>query len=533
MKAKYLALSLLACVGMASCSDSDNLVGGDGQGSATSTSYLAVNIMNVGNTGSRGTDGGYTNGSGTENEIGDLRFYLFDANDNAYTQSNGKSYVEPIYTNEQEQTGNVEEIGEALLAIEGTPASIVALANAPTGLANTYKLEDLKKVLAGSYQNGDSKFIMSSSVYMAGAEEACAVPISGHIASKEEDAKNNPVEIYIERLAAKVQATFTAGDDDKTIDGCAAFKVKDDGYSDGDLYAKVLGWTLVSAPDNSFLVKNIVTSWSDQTLGFTWNAASDHRSFWAQMPSSGVSFPTNFTLEGVANAAGASVYTLENTSDNNKTNLLVKAQLVKEDGTATSLYKYMGYYYGDDGAVLTAILPSFLDNEKEYYVKTSEGTEATSYSTLRVQDLKFVSGASLEDEKEDNSYRAYPQLKDAFEGVASGEETNVYQKNGEGQFELANKDEVNAALKDYPAQIWEEGYCYYFTPIQHLGTSYGVVRNHMYQVNITDIVGFGTPVYNPSEEIVKPVQPKDDNSYLSAKVNILSWKVVNSSVTLQ
>ena len=66
MKAKYLALSLLACVGMASCSDSDNLVGGDGQGSATSTSYLAVNIMNVGNTGSRGTDGGYTNGSGTE-----------------------------------------------------------------------------------------------------------------------------------------------------------------------------------------------------------------------------------------------------------------------------------------------------------------------------------------------------------------------------------------------------------------------------------------------------------------------------------
>lgn len=124
-------------------------------------------------------------------------------------------------------------------------------------------------------------------------------------------------------------------------------------------------------------------------------------------------------------------------------------------------------------------------------------------------------------------------MKDAFEGVASGEETNVYQKNGEGQFELANKDEVNAALKDYSAQIWEEGYCYYFTPIQHLGTSYGVVRNHMYQVNITDIVGFGTPVYNPSEEIVKPVQPTDDNSYLSAKVNILSRKVVNSSVTLQ
>ena len=60
---------------------------------------------------------------------------------------------------------------------------------------------------------------------------------------------------------------------------------------------------------------------------------------------------------------------------------------------------------------------------------------------------------------------------------------------------------------------------------------YGVVRNHSYQVEISSIKGFGTPVYNPDTEII-PVLPSDDLTYLAAKISVLSWRVVSSKVDL-
>ena len=56
-------------------------------------------------------------------------------------------------------------------------------------------------------------------------------------------------------------------------------------------------------------------------------------------------------------------------------------------------------------------------------------------------------------------------------------------------------------------------------------------------------VGLGTPVYYPDgykpedstpdiPEIPDPVVPSDDETYLSAKINVLSWKIVNNDVTL-
>ena len=100
-----------------------------------------------------------------------------------------------------------------------------------------------------------------------------------------------------------------------------------------------------------------------------------------------------------------------------------------------------------------------------------------------------------------------------------------------------SNDELNKELAKSPVQVRKEGMTYYYTPIRHLAQNktemgyYGVVRNHSYRITINTISGFGTPVYNPAEIIV-PVIPKDTETFLAARINVLSWRVVPSSVDL-
>ena len=57
------------------------------------------------------------------------------------------------------------------------------------------------------------------------------------------------------------------------------------------------------------------------------------------------------------------------------------------------------------------------------------------------------------------------------------------------------------------------------------------MRNHSYQVTIQNIQGYGTPVYDP-DKVIDPMIPSDDNTYLAARINVLSWRVVSSNVDL-
>ena len=85
----------------------------------------------------------------------------------------------------------------------------------------------------------------------------------------------------------------------------------------------------------------------------------------------------------------------------------------------------------------------------------------------------------------------------------------------------------------HPALVYKDGMTYYYTDIRHLANdvdktgAYGVVRNHVYKVNITGIQGFGTPVYNPTQDFVEVDTPDEIYTYVSAQINILSWRVVD------
>lgn len=544
MKFKYWALGLLACGGLMACSNNDDITdeGGKTDGGNATTSYLAVNILNTGSTGTRADE--YQNGSESENKINEIRFYLFDASGNAYELTNGKSYAAPTYSAAQnpDTGGNIEKIGNAVLVFQGEkpvpPASIVAVANG-SGLAEKYSLSDLKKVLASDYKDGSGNFTMSNSVYVDGGKVIDAVSVEGHVTDSPESAKVNPVDIYIERLAAKVKVSFS-GENWYTIGEKPAYLLTGTAGEDGAVYAQVQGWILVSIPTGTNLIKDINPSWSNDDLGYSssspWNSADYHRSFWAQMPASGITYPTSFTPADITSTA--ETYTLENTSENDKTELLVYVKLVNKDGGSVSRYVYLGddKSYASEEDVLTEILSVFNNVEgKTYYIKTAETDVEASYKSLASGNLKFVSGASLN--MEDNSYRAYAQLNIPFAGAIEAAKEKLYYKDSDGSFKEADVNTINTSLKNYSAQIWTDGSCYYTTTIKHNGGSgktaeFGVVRNHIYDLTITSITGYGTPVYNPSEEITKPVTPKEDHSYLAARVNILSWKVVSNNVTL-
>ena len=112
---------------------------------------------------------------------------------------------------------------------------------------------------------------------------------------------------------------------------------------------------------------------------------------------------------------------------------------------------------------------------------------------------------------------------------------NVFVKTGE-QYVPANED-ANAALGASNARIYKSGMTYYHTAIKHLGEAgkdgeIGMVRNHFYKVNITNITGFGTPIYDKDTDFVPTIPEDDPYTYLAARINVLSWRVVANDVQL-
>ena len=112
--------------------------------------------------------------------------------------------------------------------------------------------------------------------------------------------------------------------------------------------------------------------------------------------------------------------------------------------------------------------------------------------------------------------------------------TNWFSFDG-ASYTSVDANAVLAAVE--PAKVWKNGMTYYYADIKHLGSAgsvgeYGIIRNHSYKVAIDGVKGWGTPVYDPAAEVV-PVKPTDKETYISAEIKVLSWRVVSYNVTLE
>ena len=586
MLSSVLASALMLTV--ASCS-SEDVAGDDAQIGKGTTSFLAVNIENVGSAPAsraypQGT-GSYEDGTTEESIIKKVRFYFFNGDGTPYllvnndaTQQTSVNYLEQTVENDGNDHDHTAEIKtKAVLVLKGetkaVPASVIAVIN-PEVLDNTtlksgtMTLSELRTSATGStFYDKTGGFVMSNSVYESAGQDVCSTPVANSVFATEKEAMSKPVDIYVERVNAKVNAKIDANyPADKTEkawtkneDGKYQIKVGSidvttyeenanatpttDTYP---VYAVVQGWQLADANGKAELCKQINTSWYAGELGISpWTTSDYHRCFWSKSvpftsgAQAGANHPVNPTFKGITQSlsddfSAEPVYTLPNTpdevvtnpktSDNTLTKLIVAAKLVYKDKNNTyhpaQVCQYRGLTYLGEEAVKKQIVGGFA----RYFKKTTTGG-VDVYKSIDASDIAFktVPGSS--------------EVKD-YEVVAKLADDNVelWEKNGQ-EYTKANNAIVNAALAKEEAQVRStEGATYYYTPIKHLGTpgklgEYGIVRNHSYQVTIQNIQGFGTPVYNPDQEI-DPIVPSDNNTYLAASIKVLSWRVVSSTVDL-
>lgn len=537
---KFFPLACAALM-MTACS-SDNDIEGGSTNPAGDAQYLAVNIVNVGTTPTRATLPGYADGTAAESKINKIRFYFFHADGSAYGLKNATggvdNYIEKTITTTDmgtaDGTNTVGAITNAILVIEGTtkqaPASVIAVVNpesiTPALGTDPKSLNDLTNNVTGkqfyTIATNDN-FAMTNSVYVEAGRTVCPSLVAGHIGTDATTAKNNPVNIYVERVVAKVGADLSPLTAD--VDGTGKYGMQVGTYSSKDIYAVIDGWGVADENSTANVEKHITKSWTDTNLGITtWTTADYHRSFWETSVAFGASnAKVNHNFNDYTAAHNGIVYTLPNTPttattniyNNDLTKFLVTATLKYKDGTGTwhnaEICKYQGVEYLGIDALKEAIATTF----NVYY------TEAGGvYTPIQAGDVDFTTtGTSLKD------YEVSPVLKTG---------KTYYKKNASGVGYTALTTEN---ISTYPAEVRKEGKAYYYIPIRHLGAAitdpayYGVVRNHWYKVKVNSLKGFGTPVYEDTKTII-PTIPDDSNTYLAAQINVLQWRVVEQSVDL-
>lgn len=589
MFSSVLASALMLTV--ASCS-SDDVAGGDSQNDKGATSFLAVNIENVGSApASRSYDQGggtYEDGTDAESKINKVRFYFFNGDGTPYLLVNNDANKQPVNFLDQDV---IEKDGEdhdhtaetktkAMLVLNGetkaVPASVIAVIN-PDALDNnplhsgTMTLSELRTSATGSkFYDNTNGFVMSNSVYESAGQDVCSTPVANSVFATSEEALKAPVDIYVERVNAKVNAKIDAtykrdGESTpawtKNTEGKYQIEVGNievTTYETGNtnampttkkypVYAVVQGWQLADANGKAEVCKQINTSWYAGELGISpWTTSDYHRCFWSksvpftQGAQGGANHPVNPKFEDIKLSLSdefstTPVYTLPNTPDkvvtnpktsvNTLTKLIVAAKLVYQDDNGNyknaQVCQYRGLTYLGEDAVKKQIAGSFT----QYFKKASDASGATIYKSIEASDIAFKTAPGSSEVKN-------------YEVVATLASTvgDLYVKNGDA-WTIASKDDVNAALAKETAQVRStDGATYYYTPIKHLGEAgklgeYGIVRNHSYQVTIQNIKGLGTPVYDPKKEI-DPMIPSDENTYLAASIKVLSWRVVSSKVDL-
>lgn len=561
-----VALMMTACA-----SDKEDI--GSGTRPGSDPRYLAVNIVNVGATPTTRATDDYENGTTDESTIKKVRFYFFNGDGSPYLIKNpgvtgvegggNKNWLEASPADDSSTSGTpsqIEKITQTVLVINGVqsaaPAAIVAVVNPGTVDAakiqsgETMRLSELRYSTVGSqFYKKDattgavSYFVMSNSVYVNAGEDVCASLVAGHVTTSEETARTKPVDLYVERVVAKVTAdvdktAFKLGngtDWDANKYGTKAPVGKSGDY---DVYAVIDGWGLANENGKAEVEKQVKKTWTDGNLGFSpWTTADYHRCFWESSVAfdagAGGNQPVNPTFNQLKAKMQDVLYTLPNTSENEVTNLKDN-DLTKFAVAATLRYKdAAGNWHDAEICRYNGVSILGIDNLKRQVALTFSqyytSTDATNYTQLSKDDIDFKNPDGTMQQ-----YRVTPTLANDPAGTKK-----YYTKTTTGTtptFTEVDKATVLAAIEADKAEIRLGGRAYYYVPIKHLGSAnkiaeYGIVRNHFYKITLSGITGFGTPVYDP-EKVVDPIVPTYENTYLAARVQVLQWRVVNQNASL-
>ncbi len=597
---KLLAMATAAML-FAACSDDFDASGVSLLSDNTDAQYMAFNIvMNNTETRALADDDATTYANGTTDEYAvdtnAVAFFFFDADGAAYSvDAEGHNYSTPTSisfttTTDDTTSPNTQTDGSAVTTYSSsivviknatgtTPSQVVAVVNYD-GLftLETMPMDTLRArlVTAGSYQktttvpepeshaptsdsakpgtravaaeSGSSTtntyFLMSNSVYKTTSGNVYATEIkSSNIAKTASGAASSPVNIYVERVVAKVttadalRTTLYPVQDSTATAQNLSITLAGQTTAMGTLYVRFKGWTLYNRVGRSSLLKNIEEN-ADYKYA-NWNDASNYRSYWATMADSCVVPKANLKLSYTAMSDNFDVeYPFENTlgkvsgapQDTVHTSIVFAAEIVQlkentsaatgNDTVAVTLVKWLSKYY--TLATAKEAIANYLRND--LFTLSSQTITSDDNNSTTVYTWTPISANVIGFKAVDDSYYVTVDLPDS---------TIYYAKNNSTT--ALTKAEVGTILSNVPKiQIWNEGRCYYFAPITHLGGLTGVVRNHWYNFAVNKVSGLGTPVYSPNE-LVTPVKPSDtaeDEWYLDTKLQILAWRKISQSLDL-
>lgn len=561
---KYL-LTTLAVLGFAACAEKIDDTNSPVLSGEIEESYIAINLVSADLDTRAATDSyGYDEGTDAERAISSAHFFFFrddvpfnvTADGTGQVGSTNHLQLNNITSNKETQSENISDITNAVLVLKNYkgqyPNQIVAVLNW-TPQDKTYTLTELHNELYdNTLRNENGNFVMSNSVYMDGSNKVIDVATitEGNIKRTDTEALDNAVDIYVERVSAKV--VLTADGKVENTDNIYNVQKPLDyiptNATTKDVFVKLVGWELYNDYQISNILKNINPSWDIATLGLTWNDIPYLRSYWAISQSTVLNdtFAWSYTTtpDGYETVngfnVGSAAYCAENTNQvsgatDPRTKVILKGQLMKKGEGADNysplpLARWYGKYYLGQQDLKTAVANTM--TYTIFYYDTSSG----EYKNIAPEDLECVNIVGVGE-----AYEVCFQLSN------TGLEKKWYQYSSENGYvsfgehdshpNNANSVAINAYLDNiHPALVYNDGHTYYYIDIEHLGTAsakYGVVRNHVYQISVNSIKGYGTPVFNPNSDVVTPEYPElEEESYVAAKINVLSWKVVKQGVNI-
>lgn len=584
MKAKHLIIAGMALLAFAACNKENNASGPIFEGDKA---YVSVKIAFSNDAATKGTDDKdkpFWYGTDDEHSIDATRtIFVFYNADGSYSQiAKATSLPGTGNTSSEAVEGNTEWNGKGVIVLRNLtsksyPKYMAVVLNATTDIENGLKGKSITEAtafisncaVAETKDNKLQNFVMSSSTYLYNNKAVfCTELTDNNFQETEAATEDNEITAYVERIAAKVTVKLNdkyATSGQKVEIGSFAVKNVDAEGKISEvtkpLYARIDGWGLNATAPESYIFKNIENwTWEfNNPTGTTkWNDPDHFRSYWGKSvnynnsdyiyPEYSGTIVTDKKLLNYVNynqldvTLNSAAYCRENTNtadflrtDNfssKVTSVLLKATLVDEGGNIFPVVNYENTLWTEEG-YLNRVLAN--NKAKLPYYKAGETTSETTYKQI---DKDFL---TVEDAGDGVVYVKIDPTKatmDLFEdnAGASKKDLDYFNNliNGTGTLKNANT----------AAMYYKEGMMYYNVPIEHLNNNakfpnltglkeadYGVVRNHYYIMTINSIKNLGSAVFNPEKNIV----PNDDDSkkyYVGAKINILSWKVVEQGVDL-
>lgn len=568
MRLSNFLAGMLGCAAIMACSnDLDSQIDNPGEEPNTGNAYMAINL-GMGGAGTKAaSDGGTDAGTADEGavKISDAFFYFYDANGNYLTTGKIQATAadqdgsNSDYLKLTSQTGNVENKSNAVVVLgptETRPSQVLAVLNAgSTSLLDNMPLSQAITQVKSGITATKGAFVMSNSVYMGSNGPVYAQAITDaniKETSTEALAEGTPVNIHVERAAAKVKLT-NSNTDGYELTGTTPV------VDNKQVSMKIVidGWCLNAYNENTYLVKNLDASWSTSAPFTNWNAASSYRSYWAKdMNYDGTSDFSSKTgtykdlvyssWNDADRNSATSIYCYENTVDNrtdgilqieggdyaNATTVLIAAHIETKEGEgqyeAKDLFKKNGVYYTKKTLMQNIVASGNYywydaDNEQEKWIALStadlEDDDYTIAESTTATTTPATVTITISDIKD----------KDGYVLVQGNTSTTTVEKSE--VIATLNASEVAKDVEGY-----QGGACYYQVPIEQLYSAanaeiYGVVRNHSYELTLKSVSEVGYPVWNKDND--RPLIPGERKDYyVAATLNVLAWQTVEQEVNL-